>query len=364
VYKLRRILESRTVSQHLHEWLDLIWGVHRTGPGAVERFFVLPELTFSFHPEQFAGDPMILRAITDQMHTCGTAPIRLFTESHEPRRVLRAGGSFQLHLECHRPAALQERQTLRFEFRNERWNRLKFLLKVRINGNHLELHGGSRPIRRAFRPEIQPTLIYTSGARDVITAHTLPFITHWIASFEGLMHITTLKGHLEVITSLCLNVSSKVVLAGHSDGVISVWALEPDRFLREITCETRTPVILVRAGRVSPDVLACQEIEGGTELSLFSINGKLLARAQIVARVRDCVTTSFPIGTRKNMWIILTTDGKLIVIDARRLKVRTITAVDYPGAAALALFKDKRKGDKTLVVTHLTGDVTLYSIDF
>jgi hypothetical protein len=363
VFKLRRALESPTVSQHLHEWLDLIWGVRRTGPGAAERFFALPELTFSFRRELFTGDPMLLRAITDQMHTCGTAPARLFADFHEPRRALRPFGASQLRLECHRPATLQERQTLRFEFTNERWNRLASRLKVRINGDRLELSGGCGLIRRAFRPEIQPILIYTSGARDVITAHALPFVTHWVAGPEGLSHAATLKGHLAAISSLFLNISSKIVLAGHADGIVSAWALDPVRFLREIACDGAWPVVLVRAGRASPDILTCQEIDGGTEVSLFSVNGKKLARAEIPGRVRDCVVTSFPIGTRRNVWIVLMAEGTLVVLDARKLKMRATIALDFPGAAALALFKDKRRGDKTLVVTHVSGDVTLYGLD-
>jgi hypothetical protein len=337
--------------------------VRRTGAAAAERFFTLPELVFSFRPEQFSGDPLLLRAITDQMHNCGTAPARLFTDPHEPRRALRAGRASQLRFECHRPAALQEHRTLRFDLSNERWNRLASRLKVRINGARLELCGDRRIADPAFRPEIQPTLIYTSGARDVITAHALPFVVHWVASAEGLAHVATLKGHLAAIRSLFVSVSSNLVMAGHADGVVSVWSLEPDRFLREIECDAKAPVVLVRAGRDSPDIFTCQESDRGSDFTLFSVNGRRLAGAEMAARIRDCVATSFSMGTRKNMWIMLTTDGRLVVLGARRLKLRAIIQLDYPKPAALALFKDKRRGDKTLVVTHVTGDVTLYSID-
>jgi hypothetical protein len=103
---------------------------------------------------------------------------------------------------------------------------------MRIVGDRLELRGDTSAVRRVFRPEIRPTLIYTSGVRDVIVVHALPFVTHWVASSEGLVHAATLKGHPTAITALLMNVSSKIVLAGHTDGVISAWAVDPVRFLR------------------------------------------------------------------------------------------------------------------------------------
>ncbi|KAK8847049.1 aggrephagy [Tritrichomonas musculus] len=87
VYKMRKALESPYVSTFLHEWINLIWGVKRTGDLALKSTNVFPELVFKFNKEMYKGDKVMIRGMMSELHNCGTAPEQLFHELHPQRNV-------------------------------------------------------------------------------------------------------------------------------------------------------------------------------------------------------------------------------------------------------------------------------------
>jgi hypothetical protein len=302
----------------------------------------------------------MLKALTDQLHTCGIAPARLFAEAHEQRHVSRAFAKPSIWFDSARDANEQEKQMLRFDAGKGRWCSLERRLKVRIAGNALEFYCGPDEGRILFRPDIRPRLIYTSGQTDLITAHKLPFLVRWVAvRGHALAYAATLVGHLAKITALFLNVSSRIIVAGHRDGRVSVFALAPDRLVRILACADETPVTLVRGMRDTADVLAFQGNERGTRLTLFSVNGRVLHTALLEdEQVRDCVSTAFKSGVKKNMIVLLTVTGQIVLLSSRTLRELDRMSLDRSDSVALALFRDK-----TLVVTHMSGKVALFCID-
>ncbi|KNC50955.1 uncharacterized protein AMSG_07209 [Thecamonas trahens ATCC 50062] len=82
----RRALESEYVSQHLHEWIDLIFGCKQWGEAAVEARNVFHYMTYEGVVDLEAiDDPMQLAAAEAQIANFGQTPSRLFDGPHPAR---------------------------------------------------------------------------------------------------------------------------------------------------------------------------------------------------------------------------------------------------------------------------------------
>ncbi|PNS13901.1 Beige 1 [Sphaceloma murrayae] len=92
IRKHREALESPYVSEHLHEWIDLIFGYKQKGEAAVEA-------TNMFHPLSYHGakdldaidDPVERLATIGIIHNFGQTPHQVFTRPHPRREVERFG---------------------------------------------------------------------------------------------------------------------------------------------------------------------------------------------------------------------------------------------------------------------------------
>ncbi|MCO5593152.1 hypothetical protein L7F22_047158 [Adiantum nelumboides] len=86
VFKNREALESEFVSQHLHLWIDLIFGYKHRGRPAVEAANVFFHLTYEGAVDLESIEDRLQRAaVEDQIANFGQTPIQLFRKKH-PRR--------------------------------------------------------------------------------------------------------------------------------------------------------------------------------------------------------------------------------------------------------------------------------------
>ena len=352
VYKLKKALESPEVSKQLNKWIDLVWGVRMKGKLANKRCNVYQDLVYNFDPQSYAEeDKVIMKAMIQQIHNCGSAPSQLFFEKHPQKKIIgQYHNKIKLkYIETRKPV-LTEIHSLRFD---DTWLKISSSIKIRIKLNSIVISKNNNITSFGFNEDIKPVYIAKSGF-DVVTAHSTPIIIHWkigntdsernfktnsesnlksllspskssnigFDHIGNLNYIKTLRGHAAQISSVFITINCSIVLSGHEDGVISVFSISPHCFLRVIKCNDNLPVTMLRMSLPSSNIIAFQKTKNGaTKISIFTINGTFLTSTYFNVGIKECSVTSFAYATRKNYIVLLTTQSQIIVLNERTLEI-------------------------------------------
>lgn len=88
VRKHRQVLESKVVSENLHNWIDLVFGYKQRGQASELAMNVFIPLTYEGEVNIDAiTDPILKEATLAQINNFGQTPARLFSKPH-PRKVV------------------------------------------------------------------------------------------------------------------------------------------------------------------------------------------------------------------------------------------------------------------------------------
>uniref|UniRef100_A0AAR2JE28 Neutral sphingomyelinase (N-SMase) activation associated factor n=1 Tax=Pygocentrus nattereri TaxID=42514 RepID=A0AAR2JE28_PYGNA len=226
--KMRAALESQHVSEHLHEWIDLIFGYKQRGSEAVAAHNV-------FHPLTYEGvidcdsieDPDQKIAMLTQILEFGQTPRQLFTTPH-PQRItprfhsVSSGTSLMACILSYSASpSLDSFEDLTEESKTLAWSNMN---KLALQSSH-KIH---KDIRKA-----DFSCLHTSSA---VYSSLLTFLSLFLFLFFFLCHISlkryfysiaygrrqdTLMGHDDAVSQVCWR--DNQLYTASWDSTIKVW---------------------------------------------------------------------------------------------------------------------------------------------
>jgi hypothetical protein len=359
VYKMRLALEGKFVSEHLHEWIDLIWGYRRRGNAARAKFNVFPSTVFEFNPREVMDDRSLFKAIRDQIHHCGEAPEALFKDPHPSRKGKDIFFAGSIQFRGTRRVTRFGLTVLEFSTAPDRWVpvaaaktafRAVRLVQGSIEGTR---NGTTTEKLVVMADEFRVTCFDVKGA-VLVTGHQFPLVTVWRLR-DKVTLVDHLQCHLSPVCSVLIvrNLWS-LLAAGHEDGSVSLFSGRPMRFIRLFSSPVPRPIGSLRINLATGDILVIQE----SIVSLWSVNGDRVASASMDANITDSLVTAYPEGTMDNFVFLLCADSRVFVMRGYDLEIASETKLPTPDPVALVYAHDT----SGLAVSHADGSVTMLKI--
>ena len=309
IAKNREALESEYVSQHLHQWIDLIFGHKQRGENALEATNVFHHLSYHGSKDLDAiEDPVERLATIGIIHNFGQTPHQVFHKAHPPREDAKYK---TIKLDSAAPSLIR----LPFPVLevHDRIASLQFSMKHNqlLSAGTFRIHIGpafdkymewgfiddsvrffitdTKKLVGLFEHVHQSQLscVLFADSKTLITAGNDCTVSVWTVlstpKAVDLQPRTTLIGHRRTVSSLAVSRSFSVLLSASSDGQVILWDLTRLDLVRVLTCGK--PVDCAKINDVDGTILLCQ----GNQVSIWSLNGSLMIEQELFAEGEDTI---------------------------------------------------------------------------
>ena len=309
IAKNREALESQYVSQHLHQWIDLVFGHKQRGESALEATNVFHHLSYHGSKDLDAiEDPVERLATIGIIHNFGQTPHQVFQKAHPPKedtqykakRLDSAAESLTRLpfpvLEVHdRIASLQysmkHNQVLSagafrihigpvFDKYME-WGFIDGSVRFHTTDNK-KLVGLFEHVHQG-----QLSCAIFADSKTLITAGTDCTVSVWTVlstpKTVDLQPRITLFGHRRSVTTLAVSRSFSALLSASSDGQVILWDLTRLELVRVLT--SGKAVDCAKINDVTGTIIICC----GAQVSIWTLNGDLIIEQDLFAEGEDSI---------------------------------------------------------------------------
>lgn len=321
IAKHREALESPYVTEHLHEWIDLVFGYKQKGEAAIEAANVFHHLSYQGARDlDNIEDPVERLATIGIIHNFGQTPHQVFQRAH-PRRddASRREGRLDTLAES------LTRVPLSLLDINERVSSLSmkterllctpaFRLNVPPNYDRYLEWGFSDESVRFYAADSRKILGHFehlhvgqlscalfADSQTLITAGCDCTVSIWSFSSSGkmmeLQPLACLYGHRTSVSVLAPSRSFSTLLSASSDGQIMLWDLNRRCFVRELPAEG--PVECARINDRTGSIMICR----GGRIALYSLNGALFVDQVICEGDDDSIISCAFYEGEGNEWL-------------------------------------------------------------
>ncbi|KAK9472148.1 uncharacterized protein V1510DRAFT_366256 [Dipodascopsis tothii] len=325
IQKNREALESPYVSQHLHEWVDLVFGFKQRGDAAIE-------FTNVYHHLSYHGaidldkieDPMERIATIGIIHNFGQTPHQVFTRPHPQREVtvqksildldadalIKMGspiGEFRQNIDALIHPLRDEKAFSTPAYRMfippsfERmveWGfgddgvRFKSIETGKLIGHVEQIH------------QSNITVVKAVDSRTLVTAGYDSTVCVWkiqgTAKSVELQFKACLRGHTSPIISLAVSHSFSAIVSVSEDGRVVVWDLNRLRFVRELRHDNELGLIRSAAiNEITGDILTANE----SFIHLWTINGESIISRDVSSELDDKILTTAFYEGHNDEWL-------------------------------------------------------------
>ena len=268
VRKHRAALESPYVTQHLNEWIDLIFGHKQRGSKAVDAHNTFYHLCYEGNCNIDAIDDQVLRdAAEAQIQNFGQVPIQLFHQPHPQRQTMPIPWPIET-MPTASTASSSDKDTIALaditpespvtflsilgdELITISCNQCVWVHKLSDQGLVPDplLENAAEASRRQLGEPFDQKTIISPACFGVLPDHRSVFVGgYWDNSLKVFgndgHHIDSLFSHVSVLSCVAASPNGQVIVTGSRDTTVAVWPYTAPRFvatemLRNVATEIR-----------------------------------------------------------------------------------------------------------------------------